>query len=60
MSIRLRSDALMLALGMFAQGGIAEEVVFRGFLFRRLRITRTFWRAACLAAVPFVIVHAAM
>ena len=60
MSIRLRSDALMLALGMFAQGGIAEEVVFRGFLFRRLRITRTFWRAACLAAVPFVIVHAVM
>jgi membrane protease YdiL (CAAX protease family) len=60
MSIQLRSDAFMLAIGMFAQGGIAEEVVFRGFLFRRLCITRTFWRTACLAAVPFMIVHAAM
>lgn len=60
MSLRLRPDALMLAIGMFAQGGVAEEVVFRGFLFRRLRITRSFWRAACLAAVPFVVVHAVM
>jgi len=47
----------LLAIGIFAQGGIAEEVVFRGFLFRRLRAGRSFWRAAGLAAVPFVAVH---
>jgi membrane protease YdiL (CAAX protease family) len=52
-----RADAVVLALGMFAQGGIAEEVVFRGFLFRHLRPQRTFWRAALLASLPFIAVH---
>ncbi len=55
--LSLRPDAAWLALGMFAQGGIAEEVVFRGFLFRRLRRGRTFWRAALLSSVPFAAVH---
>ena len=43
--------------GLFAQAGIAEEALFRGYLFGRLRRGRTFWRAAALAAVPFVLVH---
>jgi membrane protease YdiL (CAAX protease family) len=47
----------LLIPGLFAQGGIAEETVFRGFLFRHIREGRTFWRAAWLAAVPFVSVH---
>jgi membrane protease YdiL (CAAX protease family) len=55
--LTLRPDAAWLALGMFAQGGIAEEIVFRGFLFRRFREGRTFWRAAALSAVPFTAVH---
>jgi membrane protease YdiL (CAAX protease family) len=55
--LALRADAAILAAGMFAQGGIAEETVFRGFLFRRLREQRTFWRAAIASAVPFVAVH---
>lgn len=46
-----------LLVGMFAQGGIAEEIVFRGFLFRHFREGRTFWRAALLSAVPFTAVH---
>lgn len=46
-----------LLLGMFAQGGIAEETVFRGFLFRHFRQGRTFWRAAALSAIPFTAVH---
>lgn len=47
-----------LALGMFMQGGIAEETVFRGFLFRRVREGQsTFWRAALISALPFVAVH---
>jgi membrane protease YdiL (CAAX protease family) len=45
------------AAGIFAQGGVAEELVFRGFLFRRLRAGRTFWRAAVLSSAPFVAVH---
>jgi membrane protease YdiL (CAAX protease family) len=47
----------LLLAGMFLQGGIAEEVVFRGYLFRRLRRGRTFWRAALLSALPFIAVH---
>ena len=43
--------------GLFAQAGIAEEVLFRGFLFGHLREGRTFWRAAGAAMLPFLAVH---
>ena len=43
--------------GLFAQGGIAEEALFRGYLFGRIRVGRTFWRAASLSMLPFVAVH---
>lgn len=43
--------------GLFAQAGVAEEVLFRGYLFRRMRPGRSFWRAVLLAGVPFVAVH---
>lgn len=43
--------------GLFAQAGIAEEVLFRGYLFRHVRQGRTFWRAALLASAPFILVH---
>ena len=43
--------------GLFAQAGIAEETLFRGYLFRRVRAGRTFWRAVALATLPFVAVH---
>ena len=43
--------------GLFAQAGIAEETLFRGYLFRRMRVGRTFWRAAALSTIPFVAVH---
>ena len=55
--LRLRTDWIALVPGLFAQGGIAEEVVFRGFLFRRLRQDRGFWSAASVSALPFVAVH---
>jgi len=43
--------------GLFAQAGVAEEVLFRGYLFGRIRVGRTFWRAATLSMLPFVAVH---
>jgi membrane protease YdiL (CAAX protease family) len=43
--------------GLFAQAGIAEEVLFRGYLFRHLRRGRPFGRAAVLATGPFLAVH---
>lgn len=48
---------LWLAVGVFALHGIAEEVLYRGYLFRRLRIKRTFWRAAWFAVLLFSIAH---
>jgi membrane protease YdiL (CAAX protease family) len=57
MELALRAGAPWLALGMLAQGGVAEEVLFRGFMYRHLRRTRTFWRAAMLSAVPFAAAH---
>jgi membrane protease YdiL (CAAX protease family) len=43
--------------GLFAQAGIAEEVLFRGYLFGHVRVGRTFWRAAGLSMLPFVAAH---
>jgi membrane protease YdiL (CAAX protease family) len=43
--IRLRADWLWLLIGLFAFHGLAEELVWRGFAFRRLRDGRTFWSA---------------
>jgi membrane protease YdiL (CAAX protease family) len=51
---------LSLIPGLFAQAGIAEETLFRGYLFRHFRRGRSFWRAAASAAVPFVAVHLVM
>lgn len=56
---RLVLDDHWLALvpGLFAQAGIAEELLFRGFLFAHLRRGRSFWRASVLSMLPFVAVH---
>ena len=43
--------------GLFAQAGIAEEALFCGYLFGRLRRGRSFWHAATLATAPFLVVH---
>jgi membrane protease YdiL (CAAX protease family) len=58
--LSLRDGWVVLLPGLFAQGGIAEETVFRGFLFRRLRGADGFWRGALRAAAPFVLVHLAL
>ena len=54
---RLRDGWPLLVPGLFAQGGIAEECLFRGYLFGHLRRERSFWRAAWLSVPPFVAVH---
>lgn len=51
---------LRLLPGLFAQGGVAEEVLFRGFLFGHLRVGRSFWRAAGLSMLPFSLAHVLM
>jgi membrane protease YdiL (CAAX protease family) len=55
--IDVREDWPWLLPGLFAQAGLAEETIFRGYLFRHLRENRTFWSAATLSAVPFTVIH---
>lgn len=43
--VQLRPGWLWLLIGLFAFHGLAEELVWRGFAFRRLREGRTFWTA---------------
>jgi membrane protease YdiL (CAAX protease family) len=56
-SLTLRTDAAALLPGLFMQGGVGEEILFRGFLFGHVRRGRTFGRAAILSMLPFVAVH---
>jgi membrane protease YdiL (CAAX protease family) len=55
--LSLRSDWLWLIPGLLAQAGLAEELVFRGLVFGRIRNGRTFWRAVVLSLPPFALVH---
>ena len=57
LTIRLLPHWPWMLPGLFAQAGIAEEVLFRGYLFRYVRVGRSFWRAASLSMLPFVGVH---
>jgi membrane protease YdiL (CAAX protease family) len=49
-----------LAVGLFAQGGVAEEMLFRGFVFRRLRLARGFRRSVAISALIFAAAHLPM
>ncbi len=51
--LTLRSDWLWLAIGLFAFHGLAEEMAWRGYSFRRLRRGRTFG-AAIRRMVPLI------
>ena len=55
--LSLRPDWWWLVPGLFAQHGLAEETLFRGFTFHHLRAGRSFWRAATLSLVPFAAIH---
>ena len=56
-AVSVEPDTIRLLPGLFAQGGLAEETLFRGYLFGHLRRGRSFWRAATLSMLPFVAVH---
>jgi membrane protease YdiL (CAAX protease family) len=50
-------NAAWLGPGILAQAGLAEETVFRGFLYGHIRRRHPFWRAALLSMLPFTLVH---
>lgn len=47
----------LLIPGLFFQAGVAEETLFRGYLFGHIRRKYSFWKATFLAAFPFILVH---
>jgi membrane protease YdiL (CAAX protease family) len=49
-----------IGLGVLAQAGLAQELVFRGYLFRHLRRHFVFRRAALFVMVPFAVGRALM
>jgi membrane protease YdiL (CAAX protease family) len=51
--LTLRSNWLWLAVGLFAYHGLAEELAWRGYAFRRLRQGRTF-KAAIGRTMPLI------
>jgi membrane protease YdiL (CAAX protease family) len=61
-----RADAVIyprwfaLLPGLFAQGGVAEEVLFRGYLFGTVRQNESFTRAAMFSMGPFLLAHLLM
>jgi membrane protease YdiL (CAAX protease family) len=59
-SFSFYTDWFLLIPGLFFQAGIAEETLFRGYLFGHIRKKYSFWKAAVISAVPFILVHLIM
>jgi membrane protease YdiL (CAAX protease family) len=60
LAVAMYTGWLWLLPGLLAQAGVAEEVLFRGYLFHHVRQGRPFWRAAFLSMGPFAMVHLLM
>jgi membrane protease YdiL (CAAX protease family) len=55
--LQMQDGWLLMLPGLFCQAGIAEETLFRGFLFGSVRERSSFWRAAFMSSGPFVLAH---
>jgi membrane protease YdiL (CAAX protease family) len=55
--VALRPGWVGTALGVFLQGGLGEELIWRGYLFRHLRAGRSFGRAATWTMVFMAVAH---
>jgi membrane protease YdiL (CAAX protease family) len=53
----LPDNWLWLAIGVFAIHGVAEETLYRGFLFRHLRENNSFIKAAGTSVLFFTAAH---
>jgi len=56
-AVQLRPDWPWLLIGVFAFHGVAEELVWRGFAFRRLREGRSFWAATAWTMPLIAVTH---
>ncbi|MBV6449374.1 MAG: hypothetical protein MHPDNHAH_00084 [Anaerolineales bacterium] len=57
LTFSLQSDWLWILLGIITGVGIAEESLFRGFVFNYLRGKHAFWKAATLSMLLFGAMH---
>lgn len=56
-STELETGFLFVSIKLLISQGLIEEAVFRGLIFRHLRKSRSFWRAATLSGVLFALIH---
>lgn len=59
-TISIHKNWLWNAMGLLLTAGIAEEVLFRGFLFGKLRETMNFRKAAIMSIAAFSMAHLLM
>jgi len=57
MQLSLQSNWPWILVGMICGVGIAEETLFRGYVFNSLRKTRSFWQAATHSMLLFGAMH---
>lgn len=55
--IRMTNNWQLNMIGLLLTGGLAEEILFRGFLFRRLRLQMNFKKATLVSAIVFAMAH---
>ena len=55
--VQFRTNWVWLLIGLYAFHGLAEELVWRGYAFRRLREGRSFWRAVWLTMPLIAATH---
>lgn len=58
--VYLAKDWYLNLAGLFLTGGLTEEMLFRGYLFDRVRRNRSFRNASLISAVLFSAVHLVM
>lgn len=56
-TLQLRDGWPVQFLGLALQGGVAEELLWRGYLFGHLRRGRSFWNAALLSMLVMATAH---
>jgi membrane protease YdiL (CAAX protease family) len=57
LNLPLQNNWLWILIGIIAGVGIAEETLFRGYVFNFLRQERTFWKAATISMILFGAMH---
>jgi membrane protease YdiL (CAAX protease family) len=56
-NLPLQNNWLWILIGIITGVGIAEEALFRGYVFNFLRTERTFWKAATISMILFGAMH---